>query len=205
MYLSHATTHDSICTANNVQRIMVRISQTSLSIEVCETQRDARALRTFENSGRCLVNKLSSSDASPTTTTEIANRRCTARTTATVVVQLNNVKAYVIMCDDETPYKEYRITKNATKRSRTFNEAYVEIVAGERFAVVVKLLPGFEFRSSSHVEVTVHIDGVLSLAWIFPKPKRGGTGSATFEHYTHAVDGEWTTSDLQFVDLQLGL
>lgn len=129
------------------------------------------------------------------------------------MVQFKHVKVTVIRYDDKKPYHEYRIAQNATMRARNTKEAYVEAVSGERFAVVVEVLPAFDFKSAPFVRIKVAIDGLNSKHLYIRQADVNGThDSATSkkecrvqEDCTREIDGRWMRCGLVFAELQLGI
>ena len=130
------------------------------------------------------------------------------------MVLFKNVRATVIRYDDKKPYHEYKVTQQPSKRSPTLKEAYVEVVSGERFAVVVELLSTFDFQSAPDVLIRCQVDGMgYSTTCISRKQATSthmGTEIPTFQPKTlscdvRKIDGKWMKCGLVFADLQLGM
>lgn len=130
------------------------------------------------------------------------------------MVQYENVSATLIRFDDKTPYPEFEITQSAAKRTQNVKQAYVEIIAGERFAVVVELLPEFDFQSSPHVKISCSVDGIKLKKFCVSKNDVKSSGSAgvndqsrrnTLAESTQKIDGRWIKCGLVFTHLQLGM
>ena len=151
---------------------------------------------------------------STTTFRQIAgDKRSTATATAFMVL-FKNIRATVIRYDDKKPYHEYKLTQNATKRSQTVKEAYVEVVSGERFAVVVELLSTFDFQSAPDVRIRRQVDGMKQSNIFLSKKQATSTHMGnqigtlqrrTWGQYPRKIDGRWMNCALVFTDLQLGM
>jgi hypothetical protein len=81
------------------------------------------------------------------------------------MVRYKGIKATMLRYDDKRPYREYPQTQKTSGDRRNCEEIYVEAVSKERFAVVVEIMPEFDFTSSSHVQVEMSIDEHTSSAW----------------------------------------
>jgi hypothetical protein len=128
------------------------------------------------------------------------------------MVQYENVKATVIRYEDKEPYPEYGTTQKAAGRTQHVETAYIEIVSGERFTVVVELLPAFDFQSSSHVRIRCSVDGMAPKNFHVSERDVEISHSAaaynrkkTWEQSIRKIDGRWMKCGLEFADLQLGM
>jgi len=129
------------------------------------------------------------------------------------MVQFKNIRATVIRYDDKEPYPEYKLTRKATTNAQTLKETYVEVVSGERFAVVVEILPGFDFQSAPDVRTSFSADGMRPTNFCISKKNvTKGRGAAAikrrrriWEDYTRKTEGMWKECGLVFADLQLGM
>jgi hypothetical protein len=119
----------------------------------------------------------------------------------------------VIRYDDKKPYPEYKLAQHATKRSQTVKEAYVEIVSVGRFAVVMEILPVFDFQSSHEVRIERSVDGMMPISCYVSKNDVTNTEGAiasemrrnAWEHDLQRIDGRCMGCGLVVADLQLGL
>jgi len=129
------------------------------------------------------------------------------------MVQFQNIRATVVRYDDKEPYPEYDLIQSETKNAQTLREAYIEVVSGERFAVVVDILPGFDFQSAPDLRFRISADGMKpSRFCLSKKDVTKGRGAAAikrrraiWEDVTRKTEGTWMTCGLVFADLQLGL
>jgi hypothetical protein len=129
------------------------------------------------------------------------------------MVQFKNIEVTVIRYDDKKPYTEHKLTPDATKQPQTVKEAYVEVVTGERFAVVVEVLPAFSFQSLPHVQILLAVDGMKSQNFYISRENvlNSRTAAASmsrkkvWEEDTRGIDGKWMKCALVFADLQLGM
>jgi hypothetical protein len=128
------------------------------------------------------------------------------------MVLFKNIRATVIRYDDKKPYPEYKLTQNATKRSQTVKEAYVEVVSGESFALIIEFLPGFDFQSSPGARVLVSFDGMKPRTCYMSKQRVTNSRSAaaiaerriTVDYTVENFDSKWMRCGLVFNELQLG-
>lgn len=128
------------------------------------------------------------------------------------MVQFKNIKATVIRYDDKKPYHEYKLTENGTRRGQTVKEAYVEIVPGERFAVVVDVGIAFEFGGGPDAQISCSVDGTKSTSFYVSRRNVTDTYTAaslswrrrTWEHVTEKVGDKRLKRPLVFAELQHG-
>ena len=129
------------------------------------------------------------------------------------MVLFENVQATVIRYDDKKPYLEYNLSQQPTMHSQTVKEAYIEVVSGERFAVVVDLLSTFDFQSAPDVHIRCQVDGMEYFNTCISKKKATSTHMGrevgtlqrrTLECHKRKIDGKWMKWGLIFADLQLG-
>ncbi|OAL24403.1 hypothetical protein AYO22_05779 [Fonsecaea multimorphosa] len=59
---------------------------------------------------------------------------------------------------DGAPLAEYPVPGRGREWLRHTKTRYVEVKAGQKFAVVIQLQPGFQFLSASHLRAVLHID-----------------------------------------------
>jgi hypothetical protein len=129
------------------------------------------------------------------------------------MVQFKNVKATVIRYTDKKPYHEYKLTKIGTRRGQTVKEAYVEVVPGERFAVVVDIGIAFEFRGGDDAQITCSFDGSKPTFFYVSRKNVTDTYTAaslswrrrTWGHVSEKIGGRWTKRQLVFTELQHGV
>ena len=119
------------------------------------------------------------------------------------MVLFENVQATVIRYDDKKPYLEYNLSQQPTMHSQTVKEAYIEVVSGERFAVVVDLLSTFDFQSAPDVQIMCQVDGMNR---VYACASKNDTlRRATLDKLLRTIDGKWMTCGMMFADLQLGM
>lgn len=71
-----------------------------------------------------------------------------------IMVQSDRIEVCLIRHSDGRRYKEYALPPQISAASTgTGNEVYIEAVAGERFAIELKLLRGFRFKDHPKVLV----------------------------------------------------
>jgi hypothetical protein len=129
------------------------------------------------------------------------------------MVQFKNIKATVIRYDDKKPYHEYKLTENGTRRGQTVKEAYVEVVPGERFAVVVDIGIAFGFGGGPDARIRCSADGMKPTSFYVSQKNVTDTYTAaslswrrrTWEHVSEKVDDKWVKRPLVFAELQHGV
>lgn len=83
------------------------------------------------------------------------------------------IEVFVRPYDSDTAYREYRAPRSSPLYTGQKNERYIEAVNDERFEVVVKLEPAFDFKMYTGVKVCTNIDGGgISCHTILANPKR---------------------------------
>lgn len=129
------------------------------------------------------------------------------------MVQHKGVKVTIVRHHDKQPYNEYKPRKKATPGHRKAKTTYIEATSGERFAVVVEILPGFNFGSSKHLQVTASIDECVESSWIIDAKDVNGSTSATsladrqitWDSEGRLIDGKWNSYGLTFAKLKIGM
>jgi len=129
------------------------------------------------------------------------------------MVQHKGVKVTIVRHHDKQPYNEYKPKKTAAVGHRKVKTTYIEAVSGERFAVLVEILPGFNFRSSKHLQITAAIDECVESSWtIDAKDLKGSTAAASLEDRRvvwdseeRLIDGKWNSYGLTFAPLKIGI
>ncbi|GAB7326912.1 hypothetical protein MBLNU13_g10878t1 [Cladosporium sp. NU13] len=127
------------------------------------------------------------------------------------MVKHKGVKVTIVRYHDKQPYNEYKPKKKATAGHRKAKTTYIEAVSGERFAVVVEILPGFNFKSSRHLQITAAVDECVQSSWtIDAKDVNGPTAATTVEDRQvvwdseeRLIDGKWNSYGLTFAALKI--
>ena len=117
---------------------------------------------------------------------------------------------------DGAPLTEYPIPLPDRRREENHRRMrYVEVKAGQKFAVVIQLQPGFQFHSASHLRAVLHIDqeprsmtaaikgfpGCASGQDVLQAPRETRIESRLMRDET---TGKWFTYALEFKDLHVG-
>jgi hypothetical protein len=129
------------------------------------------------------------------------------------MVQHKGVKVTIVRHHDKQPYTEYKPDKKAAVGHRKTKTTYIEAVSSERFAVVVEILPGFNFKSSRQLQVTAAIDECVESSWtIDAKDVKSPAGAESLEDRQviwdseeRLIDGKWKSYGLSFSPLKIGM
>ena len=129
------------------------------------------------------------------------------------MVQHKGVKVTIVRHHDKQPYTEYKPDKKAAVGHRRNKTTYIEAVSGERFAVVVEILPGFNFKASRQLQVTAAIDECVESSWtIDAKDVNDSTAAASVENRQvvwdseeRLINGKWRSYGLTFAPLKIGM
>jgi hypothetical protein len=81
------------------------------------------------------------------------------------MVRYKGIKATILRYDDKQPYREYPQAQKYYGYRRRCKEVYIEAVSEERFTVVVEIMPGFDFMSSTHVKIKLSVDNRWKAHW----------------------------------------
>ncbi|KAI6861247.1 hypothetical protein KC338_g6677 [Hortaea werneckii] len=112
------------------------------------------------------------------------------------------VEALVRPYDSDTAYREYQAPRSSLCPGRE-NERYIEAVNEERFEVVVRLCPGFDFKEYNMAKVSLSIDGgCISSSGDFAKPKQRDCVSKVCKEIATCEDGKWRCVGFSFRELQ---
>ncbi|KAI6909294.1 hypothetical protein KC318_g3921 [Hortaea werneckii] len=104
--------------------------------------------------------------------------------------------------DSDTAYREYRAPRPSISPGRE-NERYIEAVNDERFEVVVRLCPDFDFKEYNTAKVSLSIDGgCISSSGNFAKPKQRVCVSKVCKEIATCEDGKWRCVGFSFRELQ---
>ena len=142
-----------------------------------------------------------------------ASYRHTTNTATAVMVQSQDVKVTVMRYGDNEPYPEYELAKDATNGFSNAKEAYIEVVPGDRFIVMVTILSTFDFQFSSHVRISCSADGRCPKHYFRSREEVKKTLSATvnprqsvtWEDNSRKIDGRGMKCGSFFAELQLGM
>lgn len=132
------------------------------------------------------------------------------------MVQHKGVKVTIVRHHDKQPYNEYKPNKKATPGHRKAKTTYIEARSGERFAVVVEILPGFNSKSSPHLQITAAIDEHVESSWTIDakdaKDVKDSTAAASVEDRQvvwdseeRLINGKWRSYGLTFAPLKIGM
>lgn len=113
------------------------------------------------------------------------------------------IEAYVQKYQANDHYKEYKASSESPFYTGNSNECYIEAITGERFQIGV-VVPKFNFKGYSHIEVTWDIDGgSVDCSSHFEKPrKRNVVLEPMFDEYIGKVAGETRSIGLSFGEVQ---
>jgi hypothetical protein len=129
------------------------------------------------------------------------------------MVQQHGVKVTMVRHHDKQPYYEHKSEQTPTGGRRKSKIVYVEVISGERFAVIVEILPGFDFMSCSHLLVTACIDENLDSHWPIRADKVNDSMGVTsiedrqvvWDQEERLIDGKWKNYGLTFAQLKIGI
>ena len=131
---------------------------------------------------------------------------------AATMVQSDRIEVRLVRHSDSTRYTEYALPPHiSTALTGTGNEVYIEAVAGERFAIELKLLRGFKFKDHPKVLVQYFLDGDKCISTNLSKRKHQdaepGTRSQLEDTLSTSrcfIDGQWMVCGLAFGELSMG-
>lgn len=131
----------------------------------------------------------------------------------TTMVTFAGIKVSVVRHQDSQPYAEYVAHNILPKRPRKPQEVFIEVDSGERFDVIVEILPEFKFGSSPHVKFWYKLSGdghrstrravsIRSAKAAFDAKK-----PLTFRqsHESRRIDDKWMRCGYTFAPLQIGM
>jgi hypothetical protein len=128
------------------------------------------------------------------------------------MVFFQGIKATILRHRDKQPYTEYATALSTADALYKRKRFYVEAGTGERFVVMVEVTPEFDFKSSSHVQLTTYLhDGAESNWPIAAKDVSSSTSAAAVEARKivwdtdeRLIDGKWMSCGLAFSELRKG-
>lgn len=126
------------------------------------------------------------------------------------MVTSKGVKANLVRYEGHEPYAEYLLPRGALKHPDKEELVFVEAVTGERFGIIVELLPGFDFKSKPAVEVAYSIDGsdgfTDHLSAEDAKRPTAVIGDRRCEAWTtgRLIHGKWWNCSFFFAELRVG-
>lgn len=132
---------------------------------------------------------------------------------STTMVTFAGVNVSVVRHQNSQPYAEYEAQNILPKLPRKPQEVFIEVDSGERFGVVVKLLPEFKFGSSPDVRITYALGGdgnrsafhdvsARSAKQVFAK---GKPIVSRRSHKTCRINDKWMKCGYTFAPLQIGM
>lgn len=129
------------------------------------------------------------------------------------MVRYKGIKAIIVRHEDKQPYREYKSMRGSAAGPEDIKEVYVEAVSEERFDVVVEIMPGFDFMSSSHVEITASFDDdddddsdwTISAKDVTNKKSAAALRDRqiVWDQDERFIKGSWMSYGLVFAELQL--
>jgi hypothetical protein len=128
------------------------------------------------------------------------------------MVLYQGIKAAVLRYRDAQPYTEYAPTESTADGLYKRKRIYIEAGTGERFMVMVEVTPEFNFKSSSHVQITTYLhDGAESNWPIAAKDVSSSTSAeakdarqVVWDTDERVIDGKWMSCGLAFSELRKG-
>ncbi|KAK3649271.1 hypothetical protein LTR56_006172 [Elasticomyces elasticus] len=105
------------------------------------------------------------------------------------------------------PYRGYRTPKESPLYTGAENECYISAVTNERFIMRVNIPKTFDFKKSTHVQISYLIDGGtagggVSITEHLEKPPPPGEAlQDTTSEFTAVVDGKWRGVGFAFEEL----
>ena len=115
----------------------------------------------------------------------------------------DKVEVYLARYSDGVRLKEFTAPPGTLKHPVDPNESYVEATTGERFKIVVNLLPGFKFLGSPKVRVEFHVDQGSYIWDTFSKVKDRSASPSDRSHREMSLDEIQQFIDGQHMDCGL--
>lgn len=129
------------------------------------------------------------------------------------MVQANGVEVYLQRHSPPVRYEEHATPSKAMLSTRSANEKYIEAVTDERFCLVVKLLPDFDWMHQSQTMVKIDLGPQSFGTFIFRRyPKKSDKPedhvspprSAVFDVSRRFINGQEMNCALTFGKLESG-
>jgi hypothetical protein len=124
----------------------------------------------------------------------------------------DKVEVYLARYSDGVRLNEFTAPPGTPKHTGDPNESYVEATTGERFQIVVKLLPGFKFLGSPKVRVDFYVDQGGHVWGTLSKKKDRFASPSDMSHREYIlddiqqfIDGQHMDCGLTFGELTPGL
>lgn len=126
------------------------------------------------------------------------------------MVQREGIEVYVVRDEDNKRHEEYKFVYSCFQSGES-NQVFIESVAGERFAIVVKCLPSFDWKNTAALRIQYWIDNrefdmvefLTEIDVNNPDPSEQRR-QVRLESETWLVDGKWTSCGLAFEDAEIG-
>lgn len=129
------------------------------------------------------------------------------------MVVFKNVKATVVRFDDKKPCPEFTPEQDDVGGHFKRKVIYVGIDQAGRFAVVVEIMPQFNFKGCSHAQITLSSHDDFESHWTISANDVTNTKSGLaidarqviWEEDERLIDGKWMKCGLEFTELQIGM
>ncbi|RMZ27123.1 hypothetical protein D0859_08809, partial [Hortaea werneckii] len=122
---------------------------------------------------------------------------------ATMYDEEAGIEVYTRPCGGDTGYREYRAPRSSPLYTGEKNERFIEAVNDERFEVVVKLDPAFDFKKYTQVRAYLDIDGgTIGCFDTLVKPEQRAEISTLLASSMSCEDGEWECVGFSFQELE---
>jgi hypothetical protein len=126
------------------------------------------------------------------------------------MVKSQGVEAYLVRYEDKHRYPEHAPLPTEEGLLDLTTMAYVEIVTGERYEIVVVLTADFDFKGLPDARLVWEVDTnrrqvIYSSQKVQNSIRSEGQHKRGFSCAPAFLDGKWMKCGLSFADLQLGM
>ena len=114
----------------------------------------------------------------------------------------SGIEVTIVTLSDCRPRQEYVPSSTITTLQHRSKERHIEAIDEERFAVAARILPGFEWRGATALDVRVEIDGgVLRQRYIMSEAQP----YLELSSYCRMRDGIWQRFGLAFGKIEISI
>lgn len=126
------------------------------------------------------------------------------------MVKSRGVEAYLVRYDDNIRYPEHDYPAAAQEAASSSTEVYVEVVADERYAIVVILTPDFKLGKFPYVRIRWKFDQATTRTIVTAKSIRESFRSRgyfedKFDSIPAQKEGAWKDCEMHFNGLHIGM
>ena len=132
------------------------------------------------------------------------------------MVQDQGLDVYLVPFSDMSKrFRQHVLPTTSPSFTGDRNEVYIEAADDVRFAIVVDLLPHFDFKGFKHLRIIYELDGASGTigcatyrdfkGFRYERPRRSPLqGRYTFSSVTHQVGGDWSNCAFSSGSLKTG-